>query len=130
MAFNVLAMLGAGCWAEILLGRRFFYLVLIIGLPIISLGVLILEPKIIEYRGASGLVVAYTCALALELMRTLPLWGRWVVGFGGVVALGLHFFSISFVFPNLLMDTKSAWSSHLMGGGVGCLIRFVAVRRG
>jgi membrane associated rhomboid family serine protease len=123
LALNALTLLIAGSVAEMLLGQRLIYAVLVVGLPLISLGMLLLEPMMVEYRGASGLVAAVTIAVVAELDSALPRVWRYVLILGALLAFCVHIFSISIFVLNPLAEVHSAWSSHLMGGVVGLVLR-------
>ena len=125
LALNAVTLLIAGSMAEMLFGQRLIYAALLVGLPLISLGVLLLEPMMIEYRGASGFVVALTIAVAAELGALLQRWWRYLLILGASLALCVHIFSISVFVLNPLGEVQSAWSSHLMGAGVGLVLRLV-----
>ena len=79
----------------------------------------------VEYRGASGFVVAVTMAVVAELSFALPRWWRYVLISAALLAFCAHIFPMSIFVLNPLVEVQSAWSSHLMGAGVGLVLRLV-----
>lgn len=116
-----LLLIGAITEAEF--GSRRIALALLVGAPLISIGILLAAPGLFDYRGASSIAVMLASAIGASWWRSRPTC-RAVLG---ALALGLVT-KISFDaigMPTTLTDlpeqVQVAWQGHLLGGMLGGL---------
>jgi len=119
-----------GFVAELLLGRVFVMGIFLMGAPVISLGVMLLEPHLVQFRGASGI------ATALIFGTVTWLW-LYRASYRFLLALACLAFATKLMFdanvggltvlPNSI---QTSWSAHVMGALVGLLLSYRVLRQG
>jgi membrane associated rhomboid family serine protease len=124
-ALDAGGLLLTGLVAERLFGPARVLLAVAGAAPLLSLGILWLEPGLVAYRGASGLVVLLGSAAWLGVWRAGGVDKRWLVLLGVTLAgkLGLEVHAALTGQPGsglgLPAGVQVAWSAHGMGLALG-----------
>ena len=114
----------AGSVAEREIGARRMAIVLALGAPSISLGLLLAVPGLSHYRGASG------AAMMVALLAGATLWSGGalnrvllaLLAFGVVIKTAGEAFGISAHLAGLPQDVVVAWQAHVLGAGFALLM--------
>ena len=115
------AVILVGTVAESEIGSRFTALALLIGMPVLSAGLLLLVPDLVQYRGASGM------AMLLAFIGGTALWYR-LPEFRAILAIlvavlatkaTLDAVGLASVTSGLPSGIKVAWHAHVLGAGIG-----------
>ena len=120
-----------GCIAEKEFGSRFTAVVLLLAMPAISLGLLLTEPGLTHYRGASGI------AMVLALMAATTLWHqrpklRTILAIIGLTLTCKSMLDAAGLLPqasNLPEGIQVAWSAHVLGAAIGWLAAHLKLRK-
>jgi rhomboid family GlyGly-CTERM serine protease len=110
-----------GAVAERECGTRFTAWVLALGLPALSIGLLLVAPDLVEYRGASGLDVMLAVLAGTALWRSVPAWRFGLAVLGSALAAKTVLEATGWA-PNLSSlpaNIQVAWQAHALGGVIG-----------
>lgn len=104
-------------------GARFTAGILLLGMPAISIGLLLLSPHLLHYRGASGVAMLLALAAATAMWQSRP-----------AARLGLLLIGLALAIKTLLDATgtlpdlsslppgiRVAWQAHVAGALIGWL---------
>lgn len=118
---DVSTLLLVGVLAEREFGARLTALVLWLGMPAISLGLLLLAPDLHEYRGASALAVllAWFAGSALWFRLSKLRLGLAVLGLVWTVKTVLEAAGWVSDVVSLPADVRVAWQAHGLGAVIG-----------
>lgn len=110
-----------GMLAEREFGARLTALVLWLGMPAISLGLLLLAPDLLEYRGASALAVllAWFAGSALWVRLNKLRLGLAVLGFVWTIKTLMEAAGGVSDVVSLPADVRVAWQAHVLGAVIG-----------
>ncbi len=110
-----------GAIAEREFGPRFIVLLLLLGMPVISIGLLLVAPDLAYYRGASGVVMLVAFAVGNTFWVNQPrLRGiLTILGLGLFVKAVLDAAGLVSDMSGLPDGVKVAWQAHVLGAGVG-----------
>lgn len=130
-AIDVLSLLMAGSIAEGQLGRRLSALAWLIGMPVLSMGLLVLAPDLGEYRGLSGMVVMLGCAAGSVLWRRERSARKYlsVLALLLLLRMGLDAAGIAIDGSTLPPDVAVVWQAHGLGILLGLGLGWIALRR-
>jgi len=111
----------AGVLTEVDLGWRRFARLLLIGMPAISLGLLLLVPGLAEYRGASGvaMMLSVTAVAILWSIRQETRTALLLLGICFALKTLLDALGLATDFSGLPEDISVAWQAHVLGAGIG-----------
>ncbi len=118
-------MLGALVEKEI--GARRLSLALLLGAPIISMGLIVTVPGLQFYRGASG-IATMAAILAGVLLWTTSAASRMILAFlavGLVIKTVCEAFGISVGLSSLPQNVAITWQAHVLGAICGALMAFL-----
>jgi rhomboid family GlyGly-CTERM serine protease len=118
---DALGLVAMGLVAEPLTGSRRFVLVLAGGALLISLGLLLLAPGLLEYRGASGLAVLVAVLGGVLAWHAYP-GSRPVLVCAGLALASKTLweaFAHTAAFTDLPAGVTVAWQAHLLGAVLG-----------
>jgi membrane associated rhomboid family serine protease len=127
-ALDAGGLLLTGLVAERLFGSARVLLAVAAAAPLVSLGILWLEPGLAAYRGASGLVVLLGSAAWVGAWRAGGVDRRWLVLLGVTLAgkLGLEVHAALTGQPGsglgLPAGVQVAWSAHVVGLVLGLVM--------
>lgn len=123
-----LLLIGAITEAEF--GSRRIALALLVGAPLISIGILLAAPGLSDYRGASSIAVMLATAIGASWWRSRPTC-RAVLGalaLGLVTKIGFDAIGMPTTLTDLPEQVQVAWQGHLLGGALGGLWYLAGVR--
>lgn len=107
--------------AERLLGRRFVLYSVCLGLPLLSLGLLLGLPDLTEYRGASGWAVGLAAAAATALWRQNPARRPLVLALTALYLTKMVLDAWAEAASALPSGITVVWQAHLLGAILGAL---------
>lgn len=116
-----LAALAAVVWLALVApGPRTVWLGLLVGAPLVSLGLLWLAPEMTNYRGSSALSYLLGTAAGIALWRTRPDWRR-AIALVAIIAGAKSL--VDATVPNDSLSSlpdgvRVAWQAHLLGAVV------------
>jgi rhomboid family GlyGly-CTERM serine protease len=122
-AFADIAVLGlVAAMAERLFGARLIVIAMLLGAPMISLGLLALVPEMTHYEGSSALSYLFGTWCSVFLWRFSPkLHSTIAVVTGAAVAkLVIDAFGLLSALSSLPDGVKVAWQAHLLGVVLAC----------
>jgi rhomboid family GlyGly-CTERM serine protease len=110
-----------GMLAEREFGARLTASVLWLGMPVISLGLLLVAPDLLEYRGASGLAVllAWFAASAVWHRQARLRMGLAALGFVWIVKTMIDAAGWVSDVVSLPVHVRVAWQAHVLGAVIG-----------
>lgn len=122
----------AGMLTEAELGRRPVGRLLVIGMPAISLGLLLLVPELAEYRGASALSMMLSVSAVAALWRSRPAarTALLLLSIGFALKTLLDALGFATDFSGLPEDVNVAWPAHVLGAGIGWMAVLAAKKYG
>lgn len=117
---DVGSLLGVGWLAERQWGARFTGLAVLLGMPAISIGLLLMSPELIQYRGISGIVMLLAVAAATHLWSTHPNARPVLFMLGLALAIKTVLDALDWsITSSLPAGVGVAWQAHLVGATIG-----------
>jgi rhomboid family GlyGly-CTERM serine protease len=121
LALDVSTLVLAGAFAQREFGPLFITRVLLLGMPAISIGLLLVAPELAFYRGASGIVMMLAFVAGAAFWSRQPNLRPLLVMLGLGVAAKAVMDAAGF-WPGLSalpVDVRVAWQAHVLGAGIG-----------
>ena len=109
--------------AEAEFGSRRVALLLLVGAPLMSIGMMFATPELIDYRGASAIAVMLATAVGVSWWRSRAA-SRCVLGvlaLGLLAKIGCDAVGMSLTLAELPDAVRVAWQGHLLGAVLGGL---------
>lgn len=105
--------------------------VILLGMPALSLGLLVSAPNLLEYRGVSGIVVLLALAAASAVWERQPRArpGLLLLGLALAVKTLLDALGVSAGLGGLPPAVRVAWQAHLAGAVLGWIAARHCLRR-
>lgn len=121
----------AGWLVERVWGSRTTARVVVLGMPALSLGLLVSAPHLLEYRGVSGIVVLLALAAASAVWERQPRArpGLLLLGLALAVKTLLDALGVSAGLGGLPPAVRVAWQAHLVGAVLGWIAARHCLRR-
>ncbi|MRW90525.1 rhombosortase [Duganella sp. FT80W] len=116
--------LAAAAIAGQLLGWRRLMVALLLAAPLIAIGLLLLAPECLYYRGASGIAVMLTVLAIAALWRRSGTYGRAplaLLALALLAKIGAEAGGLTAGWSDLPADVRVAWPAHLLGAMAGCI---------
>lgn len=123
LLLDVCTLLVVGWLVEREWGARFTGGILLLGMPAISIGLLLLSPNLVQYRGASGMVMLMVLAAVTTLWARHPKarLGLFMLGIALAIKTLLDALGMLKGLSSLPAGVSVAWQAHLSGGAIGWL---------
>lgn len=102
-------------------GSRFTFLVIILGMPLMSVVLLLVTPDLVQYRGISGVTTLLAFVSATTIWHSQPMF-RIVLTILGMAFIGKTMIDISDlspIFSTLPIGIQVVWQAHLIGALMG-----------
>ncbi len=122
-ALDIAALLLVSIIAERELGSEAMALALLIGSPLISIGLLVVAPDMTLYMGASGLSTFIGVVAGALLWRKIPRL-RGILVLIGVAVIAKTFgdtMGLSHELSSMPLGVRVAWQAHVLGGFLGAV---------
>jgi len=131
LLLDVGTLLLVGTVAECELGFCFTGGLVLLGMPIISLGLLVMVPNLIQYRGASGLDMLLACSAGTMIWHDNPK-ARGILAIAGIILIAksvIDVLGIPLSVANLPPDVHVVWQAHVLGAAIGWLAANYKLKR-
>jgi rhomboid family GlyGly-CTERM serine protease len=128
---NVSVLLVVGWLVEREWGARFTAGILLLGMPAISIGLFFLSPHLLQYRGASAVVMLLALAAASAMWQSRPA-ARLGLLLIGLALATKTLFDVTGTLPDLSSlppGIRVAWQAHVAGALIGWLASRHHLRR-
>jgi rhomboid family GlyGly-CTERM serine protease len=121
LLLDVSTLLLAGAIAQREFGPRFITEILVFGMPALSIGLLLVAPELVYYRGVSGVVMMLAFVAGAALWSRRPGLRAILVMLGLVVAVKAVMDAAGLVpdLSGLPTGVQVAWQAHVLGAGIG-----------
>lgn len=130
---GVLALVIVLSWRET--GAVFTALTLLLGMPLIALGLLLCVPGLHEYRGASGIDILLAVALGVRIWRDETMQasgsrpgvrsGLSLLGLFLILKIMLEALGMTIGVSDLPAGIRVVWEAHALGAVIGVLLAWV-----
>jgi membrane associated rhomboid family serine protease len=121
LVLDASALLLVGTVAEREFGTRLTALLLLLGMPLLSIALLALVPDLVQYRGASGVVTMLAFAAGSALWRRVPKLRIILAVLGLAMTAKTVLDSVGWTsdLSSLPAGIQVAWQAHALGAAMG-----------